>query len=129
MMKKAGFVLAAFVLAGTLVGCWSPGIPSAADSMTQMASAANSIRTVAPGEDFVIHILHEGWNDDPTHLTYTVDESWPLLSTIDLGHDFWDVKSADIETYDWANQVITLTKEASTKLDAAVAAESASIGG
>lgn len=114
MMRLAAVLAVAASIA--VAACSGTGASAApAGSGSQLRPSASAVGSVSPAEDFVIHVLHERW-DDYTPRMYTVDESWPFLSTVDLSHDLWDVRSSEIETYDWSNQVIALTKEASTRL-------------
>ena len=52
----------------------------------------------------------------PLELGYTLDESWPILSTVDLGGASLILTVDDVDSYAWADQEMTLTTSASRRM-------------
>lgn len=63
---------------------------------------------------FVIHILKE--NRHSIYFGNSFEESWAVLKKVNLAQQRSTISSSDIAMYDWSQQVITLTLEASNRL-------------
>lgn len=55
-----------------------------------------------------------------SNMGYQHDQSWRILSGIDLADSTFVINDSDIESYDWSNQRITLTETISSQLETAV---------
>lgn len=69
---------------------------------------------------FKLIILDDDW-DHLLYRTYSLKDSWAVLQKVDLAHSPLTVSGADIATYAWSSQEMTLTEEASKKLAAVFA--------
>jgi len=63
---------------------------------------------------FKLYVLKDSWHS--LHLGSDFQEAWTILKAVKLENSLSVIDSNDIEKYDWATQVITLTKESSERL-------------
>lgn len=66
------------------------------------------------GSCFQLYIL--GSDLDELELGNDPDQAWGVLAQVDLGASTWVIDQDDIETYNWSEQSITLTQNASSRL-------------
>jgi len=81
-------------------------------------SNAGSISSSSEGKtgkpSFQLHILKEDWYQ--LDLGYERERAWIILKEADLDSSSFVITEDDIESYDWSEQSIMLTLEATTKL-------------
>ncbi len=68
-------------------------------------------------DNFQIVILNDDINKQLPGLGYSNETAWPVLQNSYPQSVIFQVITTDIESYDWNNQVIILTEEASTNLE------------
>jgi hypothetical protein len=95
-------------------------MPLAVISVLVMCTVVASCTKATPESSarFQLHVLDISWGDptDPD-LGYTRDTAWPVLKNLDWEQSsIWTITEQDIELYDWNQQTITLTVEATTDL-------------
>jgi hypothetical protein len=83
-----------------------------------VVSCVSELRPWVNPEDFKIYVLNNT-NYDPA-LARRLDGSYenikPVIQGLNLDQPFFVITVADIETYDWGRQTITLTKDATQRM-------------
>lgn len=114
--RKRGIAFLAGVAVGLLV-CGRESLnaaPAVAHETSKGASAVNAERAVSAQGSFQLHILREGW--ECLRLGYDLQPAWTVLQEAYASTTAFSITQDDIEAYNWSEQVMTLTPEASDLL-------------
>ncbi len=82
----------------------TPGSPPPSRTSSPSTAPVSSPR-------FQVHILNQHWVSG-----YTRESVWPTLKEMNWEEHVWVITEDDIEAYDWSQQTITMTHEATTQL-------------
>jgi hypothetical protein len=100
-------------IAAVLVLVAVGGTPMACGSSKPVETRFPDGQTPAGG--FTLYVLRERWGDLLLH-KYDFEEAWAVLSGADLSEPRVRLDADDVQSYDWPDQILTLTPEASIRL-------------
>jgi hypothetical protein len=95
---------------GICVGMMVLAVALSACGMSTVPSRTTQLPATASGEGFRLYVLNGKMAD--LNLGYTRESSWSVLSKVDLAANRMVITQDGIESYDWAEQTITLTLDA-----------------
>ncbi|MCI0399334.1 MAG: hypothetical protein L0332_25565 [Chloroflexi bacterium] len=75
--------------------------------------------SAAGGNKFQLVILKQSWQE--LKLGYSYESAWPALTAVDRANSLFTIGLAEMESYHWSQQTITLTQEATNGLIDALA--------
>jgi hypothetical protein len=102
LSRDSFLVVCLILLLGSFTSC----------SYATSTSSSSGEKTSKPS--FQLYILKEDWYQ--LDLGYERERAWIILKEADLGDSSFVITEDDIESYDWSEQSIMLTLEATTKL-------------
>lgn len=93
-------------------------------NVTTPTSTIERLVTNMSAKSFNLYILHQRLPIS----CYKLEKCWPLLKQADVKDSDFVISQNDIETYNWSNQTITLTLEATNRLKGTFSGDLSNLG-